>query len=97
MQDSNQASVQSILTPLDELDFWAELASRPGAASKVAQQVKKDCHALHGLRKMPYSLPCRRWKALHNTHQNMIMRNVSCLPFHECENPFNWQDEQIPV
>ncbi|KAG1663699.1 hypothetical protein FOA52_013267 [Chlamydomonas sp. UWO 241] len=40
VDSSVSESLQSILTPLDEVDFWAELASRPGAAgAKAAQQV----------------------------------------------------------
>ena len=40
VQDPNQPSLlQSILTPMDEVDFWAEMASRGGPGAKVAQQV----------------------------------------------------------
>lgn len=38
--DPAPATLQSILTPLDEIDFWSELSGRSGSANaKVAQQV----------------------------------------------------------
>ena len=56
VQDPNQPSLlQSILTPMDEVDFWAEMASRGGPAAKVAQQVR----GVEQIRNSSYtSTPC---------------------------------------
>lgn len=49
MSDPNAAPLQDILTPLDEVAFWLELATNPalaGPATKAAQQVHAYLEAI---------------------------------------------------
>jgi hypothetical protein len=39
IQDPNMAPLQSILTPIDELDYWSDMCSVPGPIAKVKAHI----------------------------------------------------------
>lgn len=56
IQDPNMAPLQSILTPIDELDYWSDMCSVPGPIAKVLYCQPPFCPSLRP-RTLPTSHP----------------------------------------
>ena len=71
VSDPNQAPVQDILTPLDEVVFWSELAtnlSLSGPATKAAKEVRCVC-------------VCVCVCTVYSLHMCLRLHGLSLLPF----------------
>lgn len=85
ISDPNQAPLQDILTPLDEVNFWTELAtnaSLSGPAIKAAQQVHMYLEPLRpSLEQMVQGTLEGSWEAVKEVIDQIInaLRQV-CVP-----------------